>query len=140
MSLKFKPIVIAAFILLSDQASKLIARAVGVAQLNQAGVFGLGADLPWTLIHTLLLLGLTLWLYRRKQDIDQPLIWLTILVSGISNGIDRWLYQGVWDWIYYPVVNLSGNLADVYLFLAVSYYLYLHIFKQANLESSTDED
>lgn len=42
-----------------------------------------------------------------------------ILVGGVSNWLDRLVYGAVRDYIRYPVVEITGNLADVYLTIGV---------------------
>jgi lipoprotein signal peptidase len=47
-----------------------------------------------------------------------------ILSGGFSNWLDRLLYGGVRDVIYYPVFDFYGNMADIYLTIGACVILY----------------
>jgi lipoprotein signal peptidase len=42
-----------------------------------------------------------------------------ILAAGSSNLLDRWLFSGVRDIFYLPILNLTNNLADWLIFLTI---------------------
>ena len=96
-------------IVLVDQLSKWYMREYFSVVWNQRGGFGL-------------LVGV--WLYivyewiKEGQGIKK---WAKgfIVAGGLSNLIDRVVFGAVRDFIYYPVVSIYGNIADIFLVLGV---------------------
>jgi len=93
-----------------DQLSKFIVYKYYpfIIVLNQNGTLGIG---PWWVgLVALLILGYYLIRYKQTQ-----LIYWLIFGAGISNIIDRIIYNSVIDWIHtfpwFPVFNL----ADVFI-------------------------
>ena len=108
--------VIAISIASIDQLTKYAARSQGIAQLNQGGVLGLSPAWNWEMLSLIVLIGLSIYLATKtKLNPGEKLGWVIILASGYSNLVDRLFYSGVWDWIYYPVIRVVGNLADILL-------------------------
>ncbi len=107
------------FVLIVDQVSKLVARGLGKAQLNMGGVLGVLEGSHWILLMGVAL-GLIFWVRRkRKLSKSEGLGLDIILASGVSNLLDRVVWGGVWDFIYYPILNVVGNVADVLLGVGV---------------------
>lgn len=109
-----------------DQITKLIARQYLSHQLNTGGIFSLGKGFNWQLI-TLLVFVLITFRIRRWNSLEklEKIGWLVILASGISNFLDRLLFGGVWDWIYYPFIGIVGNIADITLGLGIILLLFV---------------
>jgi signal peptidase II len=64
------------------------------------------------------------YLWIREKNTNQS-IGLTLLIAGgAGNIIDRLIWGGVIDFIYYPVLEMRGNVADIYLALAVMVIFY----------------
>lgn len=103
------------FIWLTDQLTKFVAREYFWAQLNQGGVFGVAQGFQWSLLVAVAILGMCWYVFRKDLNQIELIGWSIVLSAGSSNLLDRMIWSGVWDWIVYPVVNVVGNLADVYL-------------------------
>lgn len=111
-------LLVVALVVSSDQASKLLARVWGLAVLNSGGVLGLFQGFYWvglSILVLLVLIAVGLKLRNRWERLGL----LTIIAAGLSNLVDRLIFGGVWDFIYYPVVEIRGNLADVWLGIGV---------------------
>lgn len=94
----------------ADQLSKWVAQGQGRAVINSAGVWGLFPGLGWTVIVCLVWLIILAFYFRHRS------LGLTIiLAAGLSNLIDRIAFGAVRDFIYYPVLNFYGNIADITL-------------------------
>lgn len=107
---------LAILIFLSDQLSKYLAREANTALLNYGGIFGLFPGYWWTAFVTLVLIAMLVILRLRKDTSKlQSFGWYIVIGAGFGNLRDRLLWGGVWDWIYYPVINVVGNLADIWL-------------------------
>src|SRR5690606_26943479 len=103
-------------VLFSDQLSKYLARQANVGVLNHGGIFGLFPGTWWILLMGAVLTVMFILLVTRKNENNiQKLGWSIIIGAGIGNLIDRFIWGGVWDFIYYPVINVVGNIADVWL-------------------------
>lgn len=127
---------VALFVLVSDQGSKLAAREMGWAQMNQAGVFGLFPEWNWDLITLIVLLGLLVYIlfFNQTQNYEKY-GWVFVLMAGLSNIVDRFIWGGVWDWIRYPVLNVVGNWADVLISLGLVMIFYQHFFLNKKTEA-----
>jgi lipoprotein signal peptidase len=86
--------------------------------MNPGGFLGIFPDFWW--------LGLLLlvWLLLLRHWTGYPRGWsrfglLLILSGGLGNLLDRILFGSVRDFIYYPILNFYGNLADILLVLGV---------------------
>ena len=102
-------------VVLLDQVSKVIF--VSKA-LNTGGVFGIGKGWAWMLLSltALVILG---WVLTKSERVVERYGLVIILASGLSNLIDRMLLGGVRDFIYWPVLNVYGNVADLLLTIGV---------------------
>lgn len=134
----FKKIILllltATVMILTDQLSKWWAVQFSYSQLNYGGVFGIGQGWGWLMVISFLLLCITIYVVTRKNIVGMELIaWGVIIGAGFSNLIDRFLWGGVWDWIVYPVVNVVGNVADVYLGIGFILLLYFEFKKQKHI-------
>jgi len=107
---------VSGFIFFIDQTTKAYFRQADLAQLNTGGILGLGGQWQWGLLVTIILVIVSLQLRHWSQlSYLEKVSWAVIVVSGLSNLVDRILFGGVWDWIVYPVVNVVGNIADIFL-------------------------
>lgn len=102
--------------LVSDRITKLLAIAYTTPILNQKGAWSLGGNLNWSLTALMLLL-LLIWWSKKASPSSQ--LWLGLMIgAGMGNLLDRVVYGGVIDFIYYPFLSVSGNLADIWLTVA----------------------
>lgn len=90
---------------------------------NEGGVWGI---LPgeWWLPMTVVVIGVLLGLLRVKKMNLANLALVFILAGGIGNFTDRLIYGAVRDFIYYPLLQVYGNLADIYLGLGIILLIY----------------
>lgn len=106
-------------VILLDQITKSIFMP---AAYNTAGVFGLGHQIPWVALTILLLCALIVW-WSHAADQTEKNILMVIIASGLSNFYDRIIFGGVRDFIWWPVINVYGNVADLVLTIAVVLFL-----------------
>lgn len=99
-----------------DQFSKWWFQMRDLAVSNYGGVFGVWPTKWWVVVLLLLWLMVVGHWYRIQDRWTQWGVGL-IVVGGLSNLIDRFLFEFVRDFIYYPWFGFYGNLADIYLFL-----------------------
>lgn len=111
----FKTVSFIGFILISDQLTKYFARVYKLSSLNLGGVFGILDSKAWIPLTSFLLTFILFYYFKKKPDGIEKIGWIIIFFSGLSNLADRLIFGGVVDWIYYPVINVVGNLADIYL-------------------------
>ena len=81
--------------------------------MNYGGVFGLFPSYWWGVC----LVIIWLWLVREWRKME-GWMWAgmgLVVAGGLANIIDRMVYGGVRDFIYYPVIGVYGNVADVML-------------------------
>lgn len=116
-----KKLVLAFFLLCGDQGAKFIF--FDKAVVNTGGVFGLAQGFWWEVaIAPLLLYVVFIWMKEKKQLTASG---LTLLAAGgVGNIIDRLKWGGVIDFIHYPVLGFTGNVADLYLAVAVILIFY----------------
>ena len=95
-----------------DELLKLWMKQSNAIVLNKGIAFGIFDDKPLMLVLGILCIWLLLvwWIEFNKLKWWG---WGFITAGGLSNVIDRWRHGGVIDFIYYPVVNIYGNLADI---------------------------
>lgn len=89
---------------------------------NTAGVFGVGGQIPWIALTTLLLGALFVW-WRHSADQTEKTIIAVVFASGLSNVYDRVIFGGVRDFIWWPIIGVYGNVADLVLAIAVAFFL-----------------
>lgn len=97
-------------IILLDQASKLLAKKLGVVLINRGISFGVLINFYVVALLTVLSLCLLIILWYFKKMWNVGLILITS--GGIGNLIDRLFYGGVEDFIKLPFIPLF-NLADM---------------------------
>jgi signal peptidase II len=116
---------IAALVLIGiDQLSKWVFRDQSV--LNRGGIFGFAQGMWWELVLLPVLMYLVYVWIREKNRFQ--VVGLTLLVAGgAGNLVDRLVRGGVIDFIYYPLFGFRGNIADIYLALAVVVVVYAHL-------------
>lgn len=105
-------------VLFVDQLTKAWARHLSIGQLNTGGMWGVFPGAWWSLMSFLVLVLITGYLFVTLPTKNNH-GWLIILAAGLSNYLDRLFFGGVWDFIYYPVLNVVGNLADVMIGLGI---------------------
>jgi signal peptidase II len=97
--------------------------------LNKGIIFGIGYSMPiWFFL--ILLIAIVIWL---TKDVDNGLGLSLIVGGGLSNVIDRILYNGVVD---FQILKITAfNLADIFIivgFLIVFYKIFSN--SSANLK------
>lgn len=111
-----KKITALSVLLLIDQLSKFIFYESAV--LNYGGIFGVARGLWWELVLVPALVYL-IYIWLRERSFLQSCALTLLVAGGMGNIIDRFARGGVVDFIHYPFIELSGNLADIYLAIAV---------------------
>lgn len=99
---------------LIDQGAKLFFSQRDAIIINTGGVFGLLPGFAWTGFLAIVFIWLLLH-FRNTKSLSEKLAMSLILSGGGSNLFDRIIYQGVRDYIHYPIINLWGNFADIIL-------------------------
>ncbi len=117
-----KKITALSVLLLIDQLSKFIFYETSV--LNYGGIFGVARGLWWEILLVPALIYL-IYAWLRERSFQQSCALTLLVAGGMGNIIDRFTRGGVVDFIHYPFFNLSGNLADIYLAIAVISMLYV---------------
>jgi signal peptidase II len=105
-------------LLLVDQVFKLFFSQQDGIVMNYGGVFGLFPGLSWTGLLAVVLLYLMVSLGKAKEGIERWGLML-IVAGGLANMVDRILIGGVRDFIYWPILNVWGNMADLWLTVGV---------------------
>lgn len=100
-------------VIVVDQATKWWFMERG-GVINSGGVFGIMPGIYWTGIIFGVLTILSYYLLRLKDEYDRAGLTL-IVASGWSNVVDRLVFGGVRDFIFWPIINIYGNIADVLL-------------------------
>jgi signal peptidase II len=97
---------------------------------NFGGVFGILQQTSWIGIALMVWL-VAYWQWLKSEGWIQ--VGLTfILGGGLGNIIDRIITGAVRDYIYYPYIEVYGNLADIYLMIGVLVVLGGHYEKRKN--------
>lgn len=110
-----KEFLLGGLVLLLDQVSK----AVFISNhINTGGVFGIGKDWAWVIFSLIALMVLG-WVLLKSEKVIERYGLVMILASGLSNLIDRIFLGGVRDFIYWPILNVYGNVADLLLTIGV---------------------
>jgi len=104
--------------LLTDRLTKAFTMSKGWGQWNRGGVLGTGETWWWEGLMVMTLIWLWFYMSKGKASDRKAWGWGLVLGAGISNLIDRLVWGGVWDFIYYPFVDVVGNVADVLLITA----------------------
>lgn len=116
----FQSLIIATAVVTVDQLSKAVAAQYGVVTLNTGVSFGLLGSND-QLVATAIFVGfavlgiLALQLYCKKY----PLAIGLFLGGAVANLIDRFLFNGVRDWLPVVILPVKNNLADWAIFAAV---------------------
>lgn len=125
---RWQECVLILMVVVVDQVSKMLAGSRGAVVINEGGVFGLLPHWGWLwLLPAILLVVLFSW--WRSNDVFIRGALVLIIGGGISNLIDRFLYGGVRDFIYYPGLAVYGNVADIFLavgLLLIVWHQYTH--------------
>lgn len=128
MTSRWRECVVMLMVVVVDQVSKILAESKGVVVINEGGVFGLLPHWGWLwLLPVILLIVVISW--WRSNDVFIRGALVLIIGGGISNLIDRFVYGGVRDFIYYPGLAVYGNVADIFLaigLLLVVWHQYTH--------------
>lgn len=81
-------------------------------------MFGTAPSVFWIPITGLLILSIA-WYWFKAAEKLLLLGLVFLLAGGVGNLGDRLSYGAVRDFIYYPYINVYGNLADILLGLGV---------------------
>ena len=110
-----KEFLLGGLVVLLDQVSKV----VFVSEyINIGGVFGIGKDWAWMLFSLMALVVLG-WVLAKSERVMERYGLVIILASGLSNLIDRVVLGGVRDFIFWPILNVYGNVSDLLLTIGV---------------------
>lgn len=121
-------------VLALDQASKFYLTNQGTLVLNHGGIFGIFPSKSWIIILCFFWFWLaSLWL--SLKDSRQKLALAFILSAGLSNLIDRLVYQGVRDVIYYPWFGIYGNIADIVISISVIWVIYSELSQESDTQA-----
>jgi lipoprotein signal peptidase len=96
----------------------------GNGVLNQGGILGLFAGAWWWSFLVWVVLGYLSWWWWRTEAFRNTLTLTVILAGGLANAIERLIYGGVVDYIYYPFWGIYGNLADILLGAGAVWWLF----------------
>ncbi len=110
-----KEFLLGGLVVLLDQVSKVVFVSKAV---NTGGVFGVGKDWAWTILSLVALVVLG-WVLVKSEKVVERYGLVIILASGLSNLIDRVVLGGVRDFIFWPILNVYGNVADLLLMIGV---------------------
>ena len=110
-----KEFLLGGLVVLLDQVSKV----VFVSEyINIGGVFGIGKDWAWMLFSLMALVVLG-WVLAKSERVMERYGLVIILASGLSNLIDRVVLGGARDFIFWPILNVYGNVSDLLLTIGV---------------------
>lgn len=118
-------LIVALAVVVVDQLSKVIAAKYGWITVNTGVSFGLLGSND-QLVATAVFVGfavlgiLAMQLYCKKY----PLAIGLFLGGAVANLIDRFLFNGVRDWLPVVVLPIKNNLADWAIFAAVVLLLF----------------
>lgn len=101
-----------------DQVTKLWARGLGRATLNRGGVLGVLPGTWWVVLMVGVLCGVV-WMWRKSLYEVEQVGLMIVFWAGLSNLVDRLVWTGVWDFIDYRMLRVSGNVADILLGVGV---------------------
>ena len=123
-----------------DQASKLIASQAGIVITNQGISLGLLSTDNQVLITLASLAIITaLWFGLRDFWRLHPVVGGLLFGGGISNILDRVFVHGVRDWVPIPGLNITNNLADWSISLAVASIILLELREQFSSSTKKEE-
>lgn len=115
-------------VVLLDQFTKYLATQAGISQLNRGVSWGLIDTKSQVILTTaIIFLMVALWLWQKPLWNRYPVVAGLLFGGGLSNTIDRILFQGVRDWAPVPGFNLVNNIADWSITLALAAILVLEI-------------
>lgn len=111
-----------------DQLTKYLATSYGFVQYNAGLSLGLGGGQQLSLLILGALIILALWF----RKISMPKWFLILFFAGaVSNLLDRFMHNGqVKDWLPIPLTSVVNNLADWYIFSAVTIYILKYIYDE----------
>lgn len=102
-----------------DEIAKLLAESRGIVIVNQGAALGIIPGLRWEVVSFAVLVFM-IWYWQKIKNYWEWLAWGMIVSGGISNLIDRFTHGGVRDYIYYPIIQVRGNLADIVIVVGVA--------------------
>lgn len=93
-----------------------------IVSINKGIIFGFVDNIYVVIVLTIIGVSILYFLYKNNnKTLSIPIV--LILAGAVSNIIDRFVYGGVIDYI--NLMHYSQlNLADLYIFAGVIYYLY----------------
>jgi lipoprotein signal peptidase len=110
-----KEFLLGGLVMLLDQSTKVVFES---NILNSGGVFGVGEGASW-IVFSLISLIFVGVLLSKSVNVNEKYGLTIIFASGLSNLIDRIILGGVRDFIFWPILNVYGNVADLLLTLGV---------------------
>lgn len=122
-----------------DQFTKYLASQAGISHLNKGVSLGLISTNNQVVLATTIIFVMTaLWLWQKKLWLRYPVVGGLLFGGGISNLMDRILFKGVRDWLPVPGFDLSNNIADWSISLAIAAILLLEI--KASRSTPTEKE
>lgn len=104
----------------------------GKGVVNPGGVGGFFPNIGWWWVIWVIILLVIIDRWWRSLNKVEVAGWSIILAGGLANLVDRLMYGGVLDYIYYPLINVYGNIADILLGLGVGILL-MSLVRQRHL-------
>ena len=105
-------------LLIVDQLSKWYFESIDLVVINNGGVWGLFPGDWWGLLMIGVWVVILILMIRAKEPWAKCGLGL-ILVGGLGNILDRLMVGGVRDFIYYPGLEVYGNIADIILTVGI---------------------
>lgn len=111
-----------------DQFTKYLAGQASILAVNKGISLGIVSSENQILLTVIIIfILLALWLWQKKLWHRYPVVAGLLFGGGISNLIDRILFQGVRDWLPIPGFNLTNNIADWAITVALTAILLLEL-------------
>ncbi|MGK2848489.1 MAG: signal peptidase II [Minisyncoccota bacterium] len=100
---------------------------------NIDGPLGMIISNQWFFLLNVIILGGVVWQMQQSRDITLLLLaWTLILIGGLSNVLERWLFGCIMDYRVFPSLPLFFNLADVWLTLGALLLIFCSYYEKGN--------
>ncbi|MBU0578440.1 signal peptidase II [Patescibacteria group bacterium] len=103
-----------------DQLTKLLAGSYFEVVINQGISFSWFSRVPVIIINFVLLVSALVLFFVLKKEWQRHLVLSGLFWAGVvSNLVDRILLGGVTDWLPMPFFEITNNLADIVIGVAL---------------------